>query len=164
MKKITLDWVLRNSFPMHLDDKHLIDKWRKNIKQAPEHYYDSDIEYVYGGFILSYSNNYWYNILVVDKEKFDKVKNEILTHARYKDALKEHNTHFYKYDLDNLQIALHVWKLNIKDEFTDMLSDFLEVETFYWFDNFKRNGYNYKSKFKGWARKEMRHYKKYSLA
>jgi len=161
MKKIDLDWLLRNSFGIYHTDIYLINKWREPYKELHNDYSASDIEYVYGGFILSYSTDYWFNILVVDKEKFNKFKNEyLLSRIKYKECLENHQKHFYKYHLDNLNVALDVWKLNIKDEFTEMLSDLVEVETFYWYDNFKRNGYNYKSKFKGWARKEMKTYKK----
>jgi hypothetical protein len=164
MKKINLDWLLRNTFGINFTDVNLIHKWREPYKELHKDYTESDIEYVYGGFILSYSTNEWFNILVVDKEKFNKFKNQyLLPYCKFKRGLEEHQHHFYKYDLENLEVALHTWKLNIKDEFTEMLSDFVEKETFYWFDNFNRSGYRYKSKFKGWARKEMKSYKKACL-
>lgn len=160
MKKLNLDWMLQNSFGLYHTDLNLLEKWREPYEALNEGYSSTDIEYVHGGFILSWANERWYNILVVDKEKFKKVKEQLLPHVNWKRALTEHNNHFYKYELDNLETAIYTWKLNIKDEFTETLKEFLEKELYYWFDNFGRNGYNYKSKFKGYVRKEMRNYKK----
>jgi len=162
MKKMNLDWFLENSFPIHTSDMKHLQNWRMQFvypspsdKKELVKSYDSDIEYVKGGFILSYSNHDWFNLLVVDKIKFEKFKNEVFPLLKYKTFSEKHATHLYKYDLDGLEVAIYRWKLNIRDEFVEKLCNFLTVENNYWFENFGRNGYNYKQEFKGWKRKEM---------